>query len=62
LRLPLTLHELGGPKYHNDGTTWNNMFDFRGQAYAITFWAGHNAPTNDRAALQNALLSIHASR
>jgi hypothetical protein len=60
LRLPLTLRELGGPKSHNDGTTWNNMFDFRDQAYAITFWAGDKAPKIDRAALQNALLSIHA--
>jgi hypothetical protein len=62
LRLPLTLSGLGGPKGHPNGTTWNNSFHFRGQLYAITFWAGNNAPPADRAALQHALLSIHASQ
>ena len=62
LRLPLTLHELGGPKYHSDGTTWNNTFKFRGQLYTITFWAGRDASTDHRAALRDALLSIRAFR
>jgi hypothetical protein len=61
LRLPLTLGRLGGPKLHPGGTTWNSLFRFRGQLYAITFWAGHNTQSNDRAALKQALLSIHAS-
>ncbi len=61
LRLPLTLRQLGGPKLHTDGTTWNNLFRFRGQPYAITFWTGRNAQSSDRAGLKQALLSVHAS-
>jgi hypothetical protein len=56
------LSELGGPKGHADGTTWNNLVNFRDHLYAITFWTGRNAPPSDRAALLQALLSIHASQ
>ena len=61
LRLPLTLSELKGPEHNTNGTNWNNLFAYRGQMYAINFWAGRTAPSADLAALKHALLSIHSS-